>query len=196
MTRTIMQKNCELVAGFDLSLTASGIVLLDMNGNIIIRRVIKVKSRGSERLHDIQNEIRAIIEKRSIKLVCIENYSFGSRNNREIMGELGGVIRLLLYRKNIDFLTPTPGQVKKFATGSGNGDETTKEKVMMNVFKIWGFEAKDNNEADAYTLARIALAIVQKNEIVDYKLLKHQKEVVNVVLNPPEKKKRKKKEDD
>ena len=178
-------------AGFDLSLTASGVVVVDSNGNVVSRNVIKSKFKDAERLNEIQNRIRAIVDKHPIKFVCIEGYAFGAKNNREVMGEVGGVIRLLLFRKGINFTEASPGQVKKFATGSGGGVSGGKDQVTLYCYKNWGFTATDNNEADAFVLSRICLALHKQ----DSTLQKHQAEVVKTILDPPVKKKKKKLED-
>lgn len=174
--------------GFDLSLTASGIVILDSAGNVKERHVIKVKSKGAERLDEIQKQIRAIISMYNIKLVCIEGYATGAIGKTYNIGELGGVIRLLLFRQHIPYIDPKPTQVKKFATGKGGGDGGSKDQVTLHVFKNWNFEAKDNNEADSYCLARIALALNGHGG----KLTKEQQEVIYQIQNPIIKKKKEK----
>jgi len=164
----------EHFAGFDLSLTASGIVILDAAGNVKERHVIKVKTKGVERLDDIQKAIRSIIAIYNIRLICIEGYATGAIGKTYNIGELGGVIRLLLYRKGIKYFDPKPTQLKKFATGKGGGDGASKDQVTLNVYKKWDFEAKDNNEADAYVLCRIAMALCGKEK----DLTSYQKEIV------------------
>ena len=178
----------EYYAGFDLSLTASGIVVLDSTGKVVSRNVIKVKSKGAERLNDIQKLIRSIISPYDIKLVCIEGYAMGAMGKTYNIGELGGVIRLLLFRQEIVYSEIPPTQVKKFATGKGGGEGGSKDQVTLHVFKKWGFEAVDNNEADAYALARIALALCGK----DSNLVSYQKEVIAQIQNPVKKTKKEK----
>jgi crossover junction endodeoxyribonuclease RuvC len=173
-------------AGFDLSLTASGIVILDYYGNVKESHVIKVKSKGSERLDDIQKLIRSIISRYNIELVCIEGYATGAVGKTYHIGELGGVIRLLLHRMKIPYIDPKPTQVKKYATGKGGGEGGSKDQVTLHVFKKWNFEAKDNNEADAYVLARIALALCDR----DCGLASYQKEVIAQIQNPVKKTKK------
>ena len=174
MTNYPVNAKDEHFAGFDLSLTASGIVILDAAGNVKERHIIKVKTRGAERLDDIQKAIRSIIAIYNIRLVCIEGYATGAIGKTYNIGELGGVIRILLYRKGIPYFDPKPTQLKKFATGKGGGDGASKDQVTLHVFKKWDFEAKDNNEADAYVLCRIAMALCGK----DSDLTPYQKEVI------------------
>jgi len=177
-------------AGFDLSLTASGIVVLDSKGNVKERTVIKVKTRAEERLDDILREIRSIISTYHIKLVCIEGYATGAMGKTFHIGELGGVVRHFLYKMKIPYIDPKPTQVKKYATGKGGGEGGSKDQVTLHVFKNWNFEATDNNEADAYVLARIALGLTGH----DKNLKKYQQEVIDQIHNPPEKKAKKRNE--
>ena len=191
VNRTISSNEC--VAGFDLSLTATGVVILSLTGRVLKRQIIKPKVFGAERLNYIQKEIRALMSGLNIKLVCIEGYSTGSTNGKTFhIGELGGVVRLLLYRQGIKYMDPKPTQLKKFATGMGGGPNGSKDQVTMFAYKDWGFQPTDNNEADAFILAQIALGLIGKPS---KPLKKYQKEVIGVILDPPEKKPKKKKEE-
>lgn len=179
--------------GLDLSLTSTGVVVLDANAKLVVAMSIKVKTRGAERLSDIEAQVKQIIRNSNPKYACIEGYSMGfggKQNTGRIadLGELGGVIRLLLYKFNIPYSTPVPLQVKKYATGKGQGE---KSQIMMAVFKQWGFEAKDDDQADAYVLARIARALRKGDDT----MTTPQKEVIQAIKNPPVKKKKGKKDD-
>ena len=44
--------------------------------------------------------------------------------------------------------------LKKWVAGTGRA---AKEMMLLHVYKRWGVEFKDNNLADAYGLARIAM---------------------------------------
>jgi Holliday junction resolvasome RuvABC endonuclease subunit len=58
-----------------------------------------------------------------ISLVAIEGYSFGSKNNQFQLGEVGGVVRLLLTQREISYLVVPPNVLKKWTTGSGTADK-------------------------------------------------------------------------
>jgi Holliday junction resolvasome RuvABC endonuclease subunit len=99
----------------------------------------------------------------------MEGYSFGSKmaggSQSHSLGEAGGTIKLALFDGLLSTgwpivaypSLPVPSQVKKFAAGSGT---VPKDQVSKHVFKKWDVDAADNNQADAYVLARIALALV------------------------------------
>ena len=186
---TIPNKSEEVYGGFDLSLTASGIVIINAKGEVKERHVVSFsKLRGPERLNAIQQGIRSIIAMYNLKSVCIEGYAMGAVGKTYNIGELGGVIRLLLWRLKIPYFEPPPHRVKKFATGKGGGEGGSKDQVTLHCFKNWNFEATSNDEADAYVLAQICRGLSGHGEWKSY-----QKEVISEMLNPPVKVKKGKK---
>lgn len=196
MTRRVIRPirtkptNDECYGGFDLSLTATGIHIVTATGEVKASHIIKTGDlRGPQRLDYINNEIRSIIAPFNLKHVCLEGYSMGGGPGRIAdLGELGGLIRVLLYRKNIPFHAVAPTSLKKFATGAGKGE---KDQITMHVYINWQFKARDNNEADACALAHVSRGIHGFG-----KLSKPQQEVIKVVTEPKVKKKKKKKDED
>lgn len=145
------------VMGLDLSLTGTGLVILNASGDAIDSMTISPKLRDMERLAFIRSTVGKVLSNYNPMLTCIEGYSMGSRAGQlASIGELGGVIKLLLHRNGFRYTIVAPTQLKKFVTGKGNA---MKDEIMMHVYKRWGWEAKDNNQADAYGLGRIALAL-------------------------------------
>lgn len=148
------------VIGLDLSLTGTGVVVLDEYGSVRYAATLASKLRDMARLEYIRDVIGGALSKYEPRFACIEGYSMGSQAGQlASIGELGGVIKLLMYRNGFLYQIVAPTQLKKFATGKGNG---AKDEVMLHVFKRWGYEAKDNNQADAFVLARIALTMEMK----------------------------------
>jgi Holliday junction resolvasome RuvABC endonuclease subunit len=94
-------------------------------------------------------------------LVLIENYAFGKTNQAHQMGELGGVIRLMLFEEGYEFFVIPPTRLKKFLTGKGVAD---KNIILKEVFKRWKFDVDDDNVADALVLMQLGLALVGKLE--------------------------------
>lgn len=86
-------------------------------------------------------------------IVCIEGYSFGSRNSQaHAIGELGGVVRLNLWELNIPFVEIPPTCRAKFATGKGNA---AKNEVVSAVSArtgiVWSGKGADDM-CDAWIL--------------------------------------------
>lgn len=180
------RKRTNYYVGLDLSLTGTGVVVLDQNCEVVFVKTLKNKLRGEERLSYLQSVIRAVIAKYPLATYCVEGYAMGMRSGQSFsIGELGGVIKLLLWTRGKVFNLVTPTALKKFVTGKGKAE---KDMVILNVYKKWGWEAADNNQADAYVLAQIAKEIDSPSD----NLAKYQEEVIEVILNPPVKKGKKK----
>lgn len=135
------------ILGFDQSLTESGWYYNNKNFG-----TIKPKNKGIKRLIEIRTELEKLFDGFDITHISMENYSFGSRYNREILGELGGVIKTLSYDLGIKIITVPTTVLKKYVTGKGN---SKKEVMLLYVFKNYGFETKNNNIADAFSLKKI-----------------------------------------
>ncbi|MCK5016624.1 MAG: crossover junction endodeoxyribonuclease RuvC, partial [Candidatus Peribacteraceae bacterium] len=89
---------------------------------------------------------------------------------------LASTIRMALYEAKMPFYVISPGQIKKYVTGKGNAP---KSIIVREVFKRWGLEVKDDNQADACTLAFMAAALVD----IPAEMPKFQEEVLTKVIN-------------
>jgi Holliday junction resolvasome RuvABC endonuclease subunit len=67
-------------------------------------------------------------------------------------------------------------QLKKYVSGTGKARK--KELIILDVFKNFGEEIRDNNIADAYVLSRIARDYTSGNN-----LKKHQEDVIKKLKN-------------
>lgn len=142
-----------IIFGIDQSLTATGVAILDATGaKIMHTETISVKDRGIPRLAAIRQRVLGLALDWSPEAVAIEGYSFGSRQSHaHSLGELGGVLKLAFADLGgPDIYQIPPTTLKKFATGKGNAP---KGAVMLAVFKRFGIEAANDNEADAIALA-------------------------------------------
>jgi crossover junction endodeoxyribonuclease RuvC len=83
---------------------------------------------------------------------------------------------MALYEAGMPFYVVSPGQIKKFATGKGVGQ---KSIVVREVYKRWGIDTKDDNQADACVLAYIAESILH----LSMDAPKYQIEVVQKITN-------------
>lgn len=161
---------CQLrsVVGFDLSLTRTGFsrVSFTKNGDldscisgVIVPKLGKIKFLGPARLAFIDEYAEKVLSDCDPEstLIAIEGYSYRSPGNRGAqIGELGGVIRLLFFQLGFEFVVLAPKALKKFAAGNGNAD---KKMMIASAKKRWGFEAKYDDEVDAFCLCMAALAI-------------------------------------
>lgn len=108
-------------------------------------------------LDQIFEDIGGAYPARNVIHVTMEGYSRGSVNRREEAGELSAVTRLALRRcfgyPNYNPTMVAPKQRALFATGNGNSD---KKEVMAACEQKWGQKFTNDNDADAYVLARMA----------------------------------------
>lgn len=173
--------------GLDLSLTSTGIVVMNKQKIVVYANSLKQGLREEPRLVHIRNNISMVLNEYKPILTCIEGYAMGVSNSHTFsIGELGGVIKMMLFENRFAFKLVAPTKLKKFITGKGVAE---KNMVILSVYKNFDYEAKDNDQADAYGLARMAYHI--DNE--DYEgLTKPQQEAIEQTINPLEKKKKKK----
>ena len=143
--------------GLDFAFAKNGFVILDERGRILQQELIVTSPKYSdeERLIQIEEKIYECIEPDDKHLVYLEGLSFGSKG--QSVSQLGAVhyiTRIYLYKNNVPYKIIPPTELKKFVTGKGNAK---KDLMLLNVYKKWGVEFADDNLADAYSLARMAL---------------------------------------
>jgi Holliday junction resolvasome RuvABC endonuclease subunit len=143
--------------GLDLSLTSTGYSHADNCG------VISVNSNKAKRLIEISESIGNLIVEFKIDAVSIEGYAFSSRKSQaHSIGELGGVVRVMLHRMDIPYIEIPPTCRAKFATGRGNA---SKNEVISFVSAKTGLIWKNpgaDDKCDAWILEEMALAQIGK----------------------------------
>lgn len=143
------------VMGLDLSLTSTGV---SCDGKTTI---VATKAKGAERLFNLQAAIRAEIGAHSNPGVVIEGYSFASRNSQaHSIGELGGVVRLLLHTLQIPYVEVPPTVRAKFATGRGNASKNeVVSAVSARTGIVWDGAGGDDR-CDAYILEEMGRSVL------------------------------------
>ena len=151
-------KTCRepLFVGVDPSINATGLIILDEKATIIEQKLFSVKAETfEESLMKYEKEVEFIPNIVNLQAVHIEGPSYQSTGQSVLqMGAIHFLLRLFLYKKNINYKVIAPGTLKKFVTGKGN---SKKELMLLKVYKKWGVEFEDHNLCDAYGLARMAL---------------------------------------
>jgi Holliday junction resolvasome RuvABC endonuclease subunit len=146
--------------GLDLSLTGTGVSIIDDSGALILSEKLSTESRGAERLYNLYKSLNSYIQSYStdILLTCIEGPSYLSEKGHLFeIGEWTGCVKMLLYTLDIKYILATPQQLKKYILGKAPvGGGSKKELVILDVYKKYNVELRDNNIADAYVLSRIA----------------------------------------
>ena len=173
-----------IVAGVDPSLSSSGVVVGDGNGQPKVFRIESNKIGDScwarvERCVRIAKQIREAVN--DADRVFIENYAFGANFNRETMAELGGIVRLELLNVDKKLREIPPSALKMFVTSKGNAK---KAAMIHSVRDQWDYTTSNSDEADAYGLWMLGRCVVGDVEPVEL----HQIRAVENVTNPKRKK--------
>ncbi len=138
------------VLALDLSLTCSGVCRPDSTTTTWSPRY-----QGTRRLFAFAALLSTTIEECSPDLVAIEGYAMGAHTaHAHALGELGGVVRLELWRAGIPYVEIPPACLKKFATGRGNA---SKDQVLVAAVQRSSGRTFTNDEADAWWLWLMAL---------------------------------------
>lgn len=169
--------------GFDLSLTNTGAIILSSSCDIIHQSKLQAPGGvlGVERLFFLEEQLIEFLSGKDITHCCIESPSYGSQEGHLFeLGEWAGIVKLHLFKKCIPFILVAPSQLKKYVSGSG---QSKKELIILDVYKVFGQEIRDNDLADAYVLARIIRDYIFLYEKSNTKLeLKtYQKEILSAI---------------
>jgi Holliday junction resolvasome RuvABC endonuclease subunit len=141
------------VLALDLSLTATG-TCVDTPDGPLAERICYPRLRGWERIDAILLSILALLRDWRPDVVAVEGYSFGSKGRAVFdIAELGGVVRWELRRSDVPWVAVPPSSLKRYATGRGNA---TKDAMIAEAVRRFGFPGSDNNEADAWLLWHMA----------------------------------------
>lgn len=150
------------IIGLDPSLTATGWARHEA-GNLTFGTLQDLPPKQKKAEEPLPRIIRVRTESLAkiypgCQLVVIEGLSFGSNDpSAQERSALHYSLREDLLRNMVTCVVCPPTSLKKFVTGSGGAK---KELVMLEVFKRWGFEARDNNAADAIGLAIIGACLL------------------------------------
>lgn len=108
---------------------------------------------GVERLHYIRNALRAVLTEGRPQMVVLEDYLPQQTGSGLATGELGGMIRLLVYDLGIPLAKVHPSTLRSFLS-VGQGDDKTSgiSKLSAKTGRSWN----TNDEAEAWGLAAMA----------------------------------------
>lgn len=162
---TTLKSNTRFV-GLDLSKN-TGLVILDVNGKVIEElEIVAIKGKDDlTQMIDVRNRVKKYLNYSTDKII-IENFAFNARGQSvSYQFGVGYLIRAMLQDSGVNFIEPSPGQVKKFATNKGNA---AKSAMILPVFKKWGFESSSDNIIDAYVLAKIGWSMYNHEGLTEY----------------------------
>lgn len=140
------------VLALDLSLTSSGYAIDRKVGRLIPPGSA---SSGMPRIDWIMRRCVELAEEADV--VVIEGYAMGTarmQSHAHATGELGGLVRWAMYRKQIPQVDIPPASLKQFATGKGNAN---KEMMLTEAVRRLEYPGASNDEADALWMRAMAL---------------------------------------
>lgn len=167
--------------GIDQSLNATGLCLVDPTGQVQHHETVDPgKARDAQRLACIKARVVPLLGPRT-QLVALEGYAYNSVGRVFELGEIGGVLRLLVHEYQLSYVVVPPASLKKYATGKAQAEKAD----MCNAARRHGFDpGDDDNQADAFFLSQIARHL----HLGKASLLRHQLEVLQALRSPKPKK--------
>ena len=155
----------QIIAAIDPSLVGTAVCILDADTDKIIELLtfkVPKDTDGIARLNWLAKKLTSTLKTHNPKEIFIEGYSFMSKGRSIFnLGELGGVFRLILAKNWGGYYEIPPTSLKKFVTGKGNA----KKQIMLEqTFRKYGLGSetlKDDNQVDAYGLARFGAAFLR-----------------------------------
>jgi crossover junction endodeoxyribonuclease RuvC len=136
--------------------------------------------KNVERLFFLTNLFIEFLSKYDITYCCIESPAYGSEAGHLFeLGEWAGIVKLELFKKGIPFMLVAPNQLKKYVSGSG---QSKKQTIILDVYKNFGEEIRQDDIADAYVLARISrdyFVSYEKDVVIQFQ--EYQKEVLKAL---------------
>jgi crossover junction endodeoxyribonuclease RuvC len=110
--------------------------------------------KGFDKHIDFANQFMELLEATKPDFVVFEGYAYGGFQIVPA-ATTGTLFRYACYGVT-PFCEVAPTSLKSFVCGAGSGKKN-KDKIMLEVYKRWGFEGTDD-ECDAYGLAMFGIA--------------------------------------
>ena len=158
-----------MIVGIDPSLTGTAVCALKWddlsichletftNSRTGLDRIIWLVGKLNSALKTIQREVDPV-EKEFLE-IYLEGYAYCARGASVIsLGELGGLYRVMLAQKWGGYYEVPPTSMKKFVCGKGNANKNVVLEQCYRKFTKGSDTLKNDNEVDAYCLARFGVA--------------------------------------
>lgn len=138
----------------DPSLTSTGFAFRGDDGHIEVGTIRPKNMTGPERLLYIERQLAHILDTVAPDAVAYEDYAMRSKGKVFHIGELGGVLKVHLWRRGVDIILVPPSNLKLFVTGKGNPGKGKEAKtlLMQILARHRGRLFNNSDEADAYGL--------------------------------------------
>lgn len=177
----------KLFVGVDQALRKIGLAIIGGGHVARLQLIIPPDDlRDAHRLQYLEDALNHALEgHNNVAGAAMEGQSYGSDGQLDQLGQIAGVVKLLLLRRyDIAPLVVPPATLKKFVTGGGQADKS----AMMRATKVyWDLEVTQDDLCDAHGLAQIAQEFYAPSS-----KYRHQIEAVATLRRPPKRKRIKK----
>lgn len=166
------------IAGIDPSLTNTALITGtspdDFSVTMHKSASVGMKPSPSKRIpryERVVESIMSVLDDEAPDVVVIEGYSFHSGAPKKrgqpqksnpyvqmMLYGMGEVLRWHLLEFTKVIVEVAPGTLKKFVFEKGNA---SKELMVKEVYRRWGFDTTSNDQADAYGLFRLGLVMAE-----------------------------------
>ena len=151
------------VLGIDPSTNSTGTAFHKKSGEIVTG-VIASSTYGFSRYIKIEKVIRELLED-SFPFVAVEGYAHNAKWGREIAGELGGIIRRILYFKKRPLILVAPLVIKSWVRAKG------KDQIMLEILDRYGIKISNSDAADAFVIQDVVYrAVLLAKDVIKNKL--------------------------
>lgn len=199
------------VMGLDLSVSSTGICVIDPQEGVHLWRVNGGGCKGIARIARIVDQITQVRDWAAglspNLLTVIEGYGVRGGENAVLI-ELGGVVRYSMYRAGLPYVVVPPSSLKKFVTGKGNADKVMVCEYLVRRFNRsflrewagknhpkapklepsnWGTSPShwDHDSADAFALSNLGYALTYDQLPGLRQLTNYEKEVLEGIRLDP-----------
>jgi hypothetical protein len=157
-----------IVGGFDLSLTASGMVAVPEQwcgdwSRIRTGRAGKKLTKQAtteeqiERLRSIRSRVQAFVREHHVTVAVIEEYAFSATTSgAHSLGELGGVVKVELYDMGVDVHVVSPARARTLLGRQPKRDR--KVWAQGRLYAAGAPKAWSGDELDAFVNANYYLS--------------------------------------
>jgi Holliday junction resolvasome RuvABC endonuclease subunit len=140
------------ILALDLSLTATGVAVIDPVGRLIHSETIKSKLRGAMRIREVREQVRALVRRFTPGLIGCEYFGVAAgkaqRKSAIEVVWLHGNVHVMLVEEG--YAAPyfiAPATLKKWFTG--RGAKVEKPEIVMALHGHYGLRVPEHNAADA-----------------------------------------------
>jgi len=115
----------------------------------------KDESSGMKMIR-FRSKLKEVVESENIELVVYERVAGFHKNSIIHASKMVAIIETFCEENGIAYIAYSATEIKKFATGKGNAN---KEAMIQAAASKYGYEGKNDNEADAIHIYHLAQSL-------------------------------------